>query len=89
MSDDVTEATAHDEVLAGLAGLLEEIAEVPAAQVRQDADLRADLGVDSLAMVELVVAAEELWGLRIADEDARGLRTVGAFADHVRRAQGG
>jgi len=41
-----------------------------------DAQL-ADLGLDSLAVADLAVALEERFGVRLADADATGLRSVG------------
>jgi len=46
-------------------------------QLRLEADLVADLGADSLAVVELMMALEEKLGVRIDDDEAEGLRTFG------------
>ena len=48
-----------------------------AEAVTPAASLSDDLGADSLASVELVMALEEAAGLSIAEEDAAGLKTVG------------
>ena len=48
-----------------------------AEQVTPEASLADDLGADSLASVELVMALEEAAGLSIAEEDAAKLKTVG------------
>ena len=64
-------------VLAGLAEVLHEVAGTPADKVVPAASFEADLEVDSLTMVEVVVACEEKWGVRIPDEALEGLRTVG------------
>lgn len=48
-----------------------------ADQVTMEARLAEDLGADSLASVELVMALEEAAGLSIAEEDAAKLKTVG------------
>lgn len=45
-------------------------------EVTPDAALVTDLGADSLDMIEIVMAAEEEWGIAIADEDADRLVTV-------------
>ena len=46
-------------------------------QLRPEADLVADLGADSLAVVELMMALEEKLGVRIDDDEAEGLHTFG------------
>ena len=48
-----------------------------AEEVTPEASLSDDLGADSLAAVELVMALEEATGLSIAEEDAANLKTVG------------
>lgn len=48
-----------------------------AEEVTPEASLSDDLGADSLAAVELVMALEEATGLSIAEEDAAKLKTVG------------
>ena len=47
-----------------------------AEEVTPEASLSDDLGADSLAAVELVMALEEATGLSIAEEDAAHLKTV-------------
>jgi acyl carrier protein len=64
------------EVLAGMAEIIEEITGVPAADVQPGKAFVDDLEIDSLSMVEILVAAEERFGVRIPDEAARDLRTV-------------
>ena len=46
-------------------------------KVTDDASFVEDLGADSLATVELVMAFEEEFKLDIPDEDAEKMRTVG------------
>jgi acyl carrier protein len=66
-----------------LAAIVEEIAGVPAADVQPDKEFVADLDVDSLSMVEIVVAAEEKFGVRIPDDQVKNLRTVGDAVDYI------
>ena len=68
--------TASTEILAGLAEVLEEVAGTPADRVVPEATFE-QLEIDSLTMVEVVVACEERFGVRIPDEALEGLRTVG------------
>jgi acyl carrier protein len=79
----MTAPTAHPDVLAGLAAVLEEVAGTPASSVTPDAAFDADLDVDSLTMVEVVVACEERFGVTIPDEELERLRTVGDAARYI------
>ncbi len=71
------------DIQADLAAIVEEIAGVPAADVQADKEFIADLDVDSLSMVEIVVAAEEKFGVRIPDDQVKNLRTVGDAVDYI------
>ena len=75
------------DIQADLAAIVEEIAGVPAADVQLDKEFIADLDVDSLSMVEIVVAAEEKFGVRIPDDQVKNLRTVGDAVDYIDSAQ--
>ena len=70
-------------VLTGLADVLQEVAGTPAENVKPEAAFDKDLDVDSLTMVEVVVACEEKWGVRIPDAALEGLRTVGDAVDYI------
>ena len=70
-----------------LAAIVEEIAGVPAADVQPGKEFIGDLDVDSLSMVEIVVAAEEKFGVRIPDDQVKNLRTVGDAVDYIDTAQ--
>jgi acyl carrier protein len=69
-------ALAQADVLAGLKQIVEEVAGIPAASVELDKNFTDDLDVDSLSMVEVVVAAEERFGVKIPDESVEDLVTV-------------
>ena len=75
--------TAPTELLAGLAEVLEEVAGTPADQVVPTARFDQDLDIDSLTMVEVVVACEEKFGVRIPDEALEQLSTVGDAVDFI------
>lgn len=74
------------EILAGLGEIINEIAGLPASDVVPTASFTDDLDLDSLTMVEVVVACEERFGVRIPDDDVPGLKTVGDAVAYVRRA---
>ena len=75
------------DIQADLATIVEDVAGVPADDVQPDKEFIADLDVDSLSMVEIVVAAEEKFGVRIPDNDVKNLKTVGDAVDYIDKAQ--
>ncbi|MBU1075664.1 MAG: acyl carrier protein [Spirochaetes bacterium] len=56
-------------------------------EVKQEASFIDDLGADSLATVELVMAFEKEFGMSIPDEEAEKLKTVGDVVKYL-EAQG-
>jgi acyl carrier protein len=76
-----------NEIQADLATIVEEVAGVPADDVQMDKEFVADLDVDSLSMVEIVVAAEEKFGVRIPDDQVKNLKTVGDAVNFIDSAQ--
>ncbi len=65
------------ELLAGIKEVLDEVAGTPADKVTPEAAFDKDLDIDSLTMVEVVVACEERFGVRIPDEALECITTVG------------
>lgn len=64
------------EILGGLAEIIDEIAGVPADEVTPDKNFVEDLDIDSLSMVEIAVAAQDKFGVEIPDEQLKDLKTV-------------
>ena len=77
----------NEEILAGMAEILNEVADVPAEDVTEDKSFTDDLDVDSLSMVEVVVAAEEKFGVSIPDDEVKNLKTVGDAVSFIENAQ--
>ena len=67
----------ENEILSGLAQIVNEITGIKTDQIVPGASFVDDLDVDSLSMVEVAVAAEERFGVRIPDEALAKLKTVG------------
>jgi len=82
----MTVPASREEIVSGLAEVLEEVAGTPVDKVTPEAAFDKDLDVDSLTMVEVVVACEERFGVRIPDEALEGLRTVGDAVDYIGKA---
>jgi acyl carrier protein len=70
-----------------MAEILEEIADVQPDDVSDEKAFQDDLDVDSLSMVEVVVAAEERFGVKIPDDDVQNLRTVGDAVSYIEKGQ--
>ena len=68
---------------AGLAEILEEVAGVNPDDVAEPKSFTEDLDVDSLSMVEVVVAAEEKFGVKIPDDEVQNLKTVGDAVTYI------
>ncbi|MCL1692710.1 MAG: acyl carrier protein [Actinomycetia bacterium] len=51
--------------------------------IRSDAKFEEDLDVDSLGVVELLMALEDNFGVKIPDEEAEQITTVGEAVDLV------
>ena len=74
------------DVLAGLKEIVEEVAGIPAASIELDKSFTDDLDVDSLSMDEVVVAAEERFGVKIPDDQVSELATVGDAVNFIVKA---
>jgi acyl carrier protein len=71
------------EILDGLAVIVNEVAGVPIEDVQLDKSFVDDLDIDSLSMVEVVMAAEDKWGVKIPDSEVKNLKTVGDAVNYI------
>ena len=78
-----------EEIRTDLAEIVNEVAGIPAEDVQLDKSFTEDLDVDSLSMVEVVVAAEEKFDVKIPDDEVKNLKTVGDAVAFIERAQNG
>lgn len=76
-------ALTHNEVLAGIREIVEEVAGVSPDLIEMDKSFTDDLDVDSLSMVEVVVAAEERFGIKIPDDEVTKMGTVGDAVNFI------
>ncbi len=62
--------------------------DVDQANIEESASFIDDLGADSLAIVELVLAFEEQFEIDIPDEDTEKIRTVGDAISYITQHAG-
>lgn len=76
-----------EEIRAALADIVNEVAGISVDDVQLEKSFTDDLDVDSLSMVEVVVEAEEKFGVKIPDEEVKNLKTVGDAVAYIERAR--
>jgi acyl carrier protein len=75
----------QDQVLAAMTEIVGGVTGISRADITPETPL-ADLGIDSLTMVEVVVAAEDRFGLLINDDDWPRFKTVLDAARYIGQA---
>ena len=79
----------RNEVSSRLNGLLVSELGLDADKIKDDAHFEEDLDVDSLGVVELLMALEDEFDIKIPDEEAESIVTVGQAVDLVNTKLGG
>ena len=72
-----------DEILAKVKSVVAEKLNVGDDQITGDAKFVEDLGADSLDQVELIMSLEDEFELKIPEEEAEKLNTVGSAVDYI------
>ncbi len=80
-------ALSEQEILSGLAEIVNEETGLAEDAVQADKSFTDDLDIDSLSMMTIVVNAEEKFGVRIPDDDVKNLKTVGDAVSYIQSAQ--
>jgi acyl carrier protein len=80
-------AQSKNEVLAGLAALVNDETGVPVENVVFGKSFADDLDIDSISMMTIVVNAEEEFGIKIPNDKVSELKTVDDAVDFIVGAQ--
>ncbi len=67
----------REEAFSTFQGCVAEVLDIDDDEVRPDARWREDLDADSLAVVEITLALNDAFGVKIPDVDPEQLQTVG------------
>ncbi len=71
------------QVVEELRAILVEQLGVDASEVTEESSFQEDLNADSLDLVELIMEMEDRFKLKIPDEDAEKISTVGEAVNYV------
>jgi acyl carrier protein len=76
-------AASRDEVYERIREVLAERLSVEESDITEEANFQEDLGADSLDLVEMIMELEDQFGIKIPDDDAQRIQTVGQAVEYV------
>ncbi len=77
----------EQDILAGLAEIVNEETGLETEAVQMDKSFTEDLDIDSLSMMTIVVNAEDKFGVRIPDEEVKNLTHVRDAVNYINNNQ--
>jgi acyl carrier protein len=75
----------RSQIMQQIIGTIAKVSGVAPEELNGKTSLYGDLSLDSLAMFEIVIDLEEIYDLRISDEDIEHVKTIDDIASYVER----
>ncbi|MFC1997394.1 acyl carrier protein [Chloroflexota bacterium] len=73
----------NQEIFEKIQEIVADLLDIDPEKITPESKFQADLGADSLDLVELIMEFEEQFGGEISDEDAQKITTVGEAVKYV------
>ncbi len=76
-----------EEIFEKLQGIVVDQLDASVDDVTLEANIQEDLEADSLDVVDLVMAVEDEFGVKIPDEELENIKTIGNIVDYIVKNQ--
>ena len=75
----------NEEIFDRISNLIKEQLHNEKIEVTVKTNIKEDLGIDSIALMEFIITLEDEFNLNIPDEDVEDIQTMGELVDYLSR----